>query len=354
MPRFFSKSEKKAGSPPGLQIATRADSGTASDICVLTYSIDSLETYHPPDIDAVPRLIQKKKTAWIQVTGIHDYFAFSRMGALFNIHTLTLEDMVNPAHPPKFEDFDTYYYVTLKQLAFDPKDHVISETQVSMAVMENLVIFVQDKPSPCLKAVEKRLETGRGNIRTAGSGYLAYALIDAVVDHSLDVISQITETVESVERDMLDDLNPDHLEQIHRLKREVIFFNKQLRPVRGAILSLIKSESPLVPDTIIRFYADILDHVNHILDAVTSLQELLSSMLDFYMSAQGNRMNEVMATLTMIATIFIPLSFLAGIYGMNFKFMPELEWRWGYFVLLGSMAVIGGTMVVYFKKKGWF
>lgn len=354
MPRFFSKLQKKAGSPPGLQIDARAASGTASDICVLTYSKDSLETYHPPDIDAALPLIQKEKTSWIQVTGIHDHFSFSRMGALFNIHTLTLEDMVNPAHPPKFEDFDNYYYVTLKELAFNHENHEISETQVSMAVMENLVIFVQDKPSPCLKAVEKRLEAGRGNTRTAGPGYLAYALIDAVVDHSLDVIGQIASAVESVERDMLEDLNPDHLEQIHRLKREVIFFNKQLRPVRGAILSLMKSESPLVPDTVIRFYADILDHVNHILDAVTSLQELLSSMFDFYMSTQGNRLNEVMATLTIIATIFIPLTFLAGIYGMNFKFMPELEWQWGYFVLLGSMAVIGGAMVAYFKNKGWF
>ncbi|WP_035235484.1 magnesium/cobalt transporter CorA [Desulfobacter vibrioformis] len=354
MPRFFRKSEKKAGSPPGLQIETRAALGTGSDICVLSYSKDSLETYYPPDIDAALPLIQKEKTTWIQVTGIHDHFAFSRMGELFNIHTLTLEDMVNPAHPPKFEDFDNYYYVTLKQLAFDPRNHEISENQVSLAVMDNLVIFVQDKPSPCLRAVEKRLEAGRGNIRTAGPGYLAYALIDAVVDQSFDVVGQIVETVESVERDMLENLNPDHLEQIHRLKREVIFFNKQLRPVRGALLSLIKSESPLVPDATIRFYADILDHVNHILDAVSSLQEILSSMLDFYMSAQGNRMNEVMATLTIISTIFIPLSFLAGIYGMNFKFMPELEWQWGYFALLGGMAAIGGAMVVYFKKKGWF
>lgn len=355
MLRFFNKLEKKAGSPPGLQIDALAASDTVSDICVLIYSKDSLETYHPPDMDAALPLIQnKKKTAWIQVTGIHDHFAFSRMGELFNIHTLTLEDMVNPAHLPKFEDFDNYYYVTLKQLAFDAENYEISETPVSMAVMENLLIFVQDRPCPCLKAVEKRLHAGRGKLRTAGSGYLAYALIDAVVDQALDVIGQIASAVESVERDMLEGLNPGHLEQIHRLKREVIFFNKQLRPVRGAILSLIKSESPFVPDTALRFYADILDHVNHILDAVTLLQELLSSMLDFYMSAQGNRMNEVMATLTIISTIFIPLSFLAGIYGMNFKFMPELEWQWGYFALLGSMAVIGGAMVFYFKKRGWF
>ena len=354
MPRFFSKSEKKAGSPPGLQAQPRAASGTVPDIRVLTYAKDVLETYQPQAIDAALPLVSKNKTTWIQVTGIDDHFTFSRMGELFNIHPLTLEDMVNPAHPPKFEDFDTYYYVTLKQLAFDSARHEISETQISMAVMEDLVIFVQERPSPCLKAVEKRVEAGRGKIRTAGPGYLAYALIDAVVDNSLDVIGQIAETVESVERDMLEDLNPDHLEQIHRLKREVIFFNKQLRPVRGAILGLIKSESPLVPNEAIRFYADIQDHVNHILDAMASIQELLSSMLDFYMSAQGNRMNEVMATLTIISTIFIPLSFLAGIYGMNFKFMPELEWQWGYFALLGGMAVIGSAMVLYFKKKGWF
>jgi magnesium transporter len=354
MPRFFKKSDKKAGAPPGLHIDGRDPLGKAPDICVLIYSKDTLETYQPQTVDSVVPLIEQGKTAWIQVTGTKDHFVFSKMGELFNIHTLTLEDMVNPAHPPKFEDFDNYYYVTLKQLAFDADSHEISETQVSMAVMENLVIFVQDKPSPCLKAVEKRLQAGRGNIRMAGPGYLAYALIDAVVDHSLDVIGQIASAVESVERDMLDDLNPGHLEQIHRLKREVIFFNKQLRPVRGAILGLMKSESPFVPHTVIRFYADILDHVNHILDSVTSLQELLSSMLDFYLSAQGNRMNEVMATLTIISTIFIPLSFLAGIYGMNFKFMPELEWQWGYFVLLGVMAVISGAMVVFFKKKGWF
>nr|WP_319495111.1 magnesium/cobalt transporter CorA [uncultured Desulfobacter sp.] len=354
MPRFFKKSDKKAGSPPGLHIDGRDPSSSAPDIRVLIYSQETLETHQISNIEDVKPLIQQGKAAWIQITGTNDHFVFSKLGELFNIHTLTLEDMVNPAHPPKFEDFDNYYYITLKQLAFDPTTHEISETQVSMAVMENVVIFIQDKPSPCLKAVEKRLLAGRGNIRTAGPGYLAYALSDAVVDHSLDVIGQIASAVESVERDMLEDLNPDHLGQVHRLKREVIFFNKQMRPVRGAILGLMKSESPFVPDAVIRFYADILDHVNHILDSVASLQELLSSMLDFYMSAQGNRMNEVMATLTIISTIFIPLSFLAGVYGMNFKFMPELEWQWGYFVLLGVMAMISGAMVVFFKKKGWF
>ncbi len=354
MPRFFRESEKKAGAPPGLQVDALPVAGPGADICVYTYSKESFEKHRPSDINAVLPLIREKKTAWIQVTGLGDLSLFSKMGDLFNIHTLTLEDMVNPAHPPKFDDFDNYFFVILKQLVFDPDTREVTVGQISLTVLDNLLIFVQEKRSPCLDPVEKRLEAGRGRIRTAGVGYLAYALIDAVVDQYFDVITQIADQVESLEHEMLESTGPDHLEQIHRLKREMIFLYKQIRPIREMVSDLMKSESPLIPGEAIRFYADIQDHIIHLLDTVNSLRELLSGMLDFYLSAQGNRMNEVMATLTIISTIFIPLSFLAGIYGMNFKFMPELEWQWGYFVLLGVMGTVGGAMVVYFRKKGWF
>ena len=354
MPRFFREQEKKAGAPPGLQADVHSGPGSGTDLRVVTYSKESIEHHILEDISAVVPLMREKETVWIQVTGLKDLSVFSKIGALFNIHTLTLEDMVNSSHPPKFDDFNTYFFVIMKQLDIGSDDQEVSVRQVSLAVFDNLLISVQEIPLPCFEPVEKRLEAGKGRIRTAGAGYLGYALIDAVVDQYYDVVARMADQVESLEHEMLDAAESVHLEPLHRLKREMIFLNKQIRPLREVVSNLMKSESALIPDEALRFYADIQDHIIHLLDTITSLRELLTGMLDFYLSAQGNRMNEVMATLTIISTIFIPLSFLAGVYGMNFKFMPELEWQWGYFLLLGVMAAIGGAMVVYFKKKNWF
>ncbi len=354
MSRFIKKSKKQAGAAPGLQIDPAAAKGPAPKIFVHTYSKDSFNETQVPDMDAAVPYIRDKEMAWIHVIGLGDLETLSKIGDLFHIHPLTLEDMANPGHPPKFEDFEDYFFVALRQLAYTPSKKMVSTHPFSIVACPNVLISVQEEEIPCLEPVLKRLRSGKGRIRNADSGYLAYALIDSIVDHYFQVLFQMGDEVETLEQEMLERVDPSHLERLHNLKREMIFSQKQVRPLREAVGSLISSESLLLPEETIRFYTDVYDHLIHILDTINSFRDLLSGMLDLYISVQANRTNDVMRTLTIIATIFIPLTFLAGIYGMNFKVMPELEWQWGYFGLLGLMAVVGGTMAVYFKKKGWF
>ncbi|WDP89641.1 MAG: magnesium/cobalt transporter CorA [Desulfobacter sp.] len=354
MPRFFRKSKKHAGASPGTLYDIKGPDAGESRISMIAYTEDSLEEAELDDIHSAVSFINESGIVWIHILGLPGEAVLSRIGELFNIHALTLEDVVNPGQRPKFEDFETYFYVALKQLDYDPLEKLLSAYHTSLIVCDNVLISFQEKEDPCLAPVKKRIRNGRGRIRKSGSGYLAYALVDSIVDHYYLTLAEIGDEIESLEREMLDSIYSDQLERIHGLKREMIFLRKQIWPVREALTRLMKSESPLLPGSTDRFLADVYDHVIHILDTVDTFRELLGSMLELYMSAQSNRMNEVMRTLTIIATIFIPLTFLAGIYGMNFKFMPELEWQWGYFGLLGIMAAVGSVMVIYFKWKKWF
>ena len=353
MSRFIRKTRKTAGTAPGTLPASQP-LATGSQIRVMAYSQTDLNEIAQGDIEQVRPLINGKDTVWIHVTGLQNADLLTRIGDLFNIHALTLEDIAYPGHRPKFEDVDDYFFMILKQLDYNSEDTMLSAGQISMVVRDNLLLSFQEKEDDCLEPVRKRLRAGRGRIRNSGAGYLVYALVDAIVDHYFHALSRMGDDIETLETQMLDDLEPWHLEEIHRLKREIIFFHKQVWPVREVVSRLIRSESPVMPTSTDRFMSDVSDHMGLILDTVESFRELTASMQSFYMSAMGDRMNQVMRTLTIIATIFIPLTFMAGIYGMNFKFMPELDWKWGYFALLGLMTLLGGGMMIYFKRKKWF
>jgi len=351
--RFIKRSAKKAGTAPGTLIHVGETRTEAVRLSLIDYDEANLTERVLFRIEDSFPLKDLPTATWINVDGIHDMPLMEKIGAHFGIHPLTLEDIVNTSQRPKLEDFDGYLYIVLKMLSYDAEAGHIRSEQISLVVGDNFVISFQETAGDAFDPIRERLRKGKGRIRKSGCGYLAYALIDAVVDHYYTVLETIGERVETIEEALMDDPERELLEEIHELKREMIFFRKQVWPVRELISGLTKSDSRLLRESNRIFFDDVYDHTIQVIDTIESFRDMLTSMLDLYLSTVSNRMNEVMKVLTIIATIFIPLTFVAGIYGMNFDFMPELHWRWGYFFVWGVMISVTAVMIVYFKRKKW-
>jgi magnesium transporter len=276
-----------------------------------------------------------------------------KIGANFTLHPLVLEDIVNTEHRPKFEDFDSYLFLVLKMLHYDVQTAEIHTEQVSLVITSNTVLSFQEKQGDVFEGVRERLRNNKGRIRKMGADYLAYALLDSVVDSYFGILEQIGEQLERMEDELVLHPTPETLHKIHHFKREMILLRKAVWPLRELIGGLQRNESAIITDATGIFLRDVYDHTIQILDTLETFRDVLSGLLDLYLSNISNRMNEVMKVLTIIATIFIPLSFFAGIYGMNFEHMPELHWRWSYPLLWLFMLTIGGGMLLYFRKKKW-
>jgi magnesium transporter len=351
--RFIQKSSKKAGTAPGTLIHMGERGAGPVRISLIDYDGDNLTERPLADIEASFPLKELPTVTWINVDGLHDIDLMEAIGTHFGIHPLTLEDILNTAQRPKMEDFEGYLYLVLKMLSYDPEAEHIRAEQISILVGDKFVISLQETAGDVFDPVRERIQRAKGRIRKAGCGYLAYALLDAIVDHYYAVLEAVGEKIEDFEELLMEDPEPELLEDIHELKREMIYFRKQVWPVRELLNGLTKSDSPLLQESNRIFFDDVYDHTIQVIDTIESFRDILSSMLDLYLSTVSNRMNEVMKVLTIIATIFIPLTFVAGIYGMNFDFMPELHWRWGYFAVWGVMLVITAAMIFYFKRKKW-
>ena len=267
---------------------------------------------------------------------------------------MTLEDITNTGHRPKLEEFTNYLFLTLKGLTYDAAASKVKSRQVSLILGDRYILSIQETPGDVYENIRKRLRRDRSRIRNSGSGYLMYALFDALIDHYYAVMTEVGEDIEALEGTILKDPVQGTLNRIHTLKREMLYMRKQVWPVREALSHILKEPLPLIQEVDTVRISDTYDHLINILEVIDSYRDLLLNMQDLYMSVINNRMNEVMKVLTIIATIFIPLTFIAGIYGMNFKFMPELDLKYGYFGVLGLMAVIAIGLVVYCRRKGWF
>jgi len=251
------------------------------------------------------------------------------------------------------EDFGDYLFIVLKMLHYDEEEDETKTEQVSLILSSKFVISFQENEGDVFDSVRDRIRSDRGRIRKMGVDYLAYSLIDAIVDNYFMVLEKIGEKIEDIEDEMVKNPTPEVLHTIHRLKRELIFLRKSVWPLREVISRLERWESPLIDKSIDIYLRDVYDHTIQVIDALETFRDMLSGMLDIYLSSVSNRMNEVMKVLTIIATIFIPLTLVAGIYGMNFKYMPELDWFWGYPMVYMIMLAIGVVMLIYFRKKKW-
>jgi magnesium transporter len=353
MPHFIKKSSKKAGLSPGSLVHIGDQKTETIKITLMNYDPELMLEKQLPAIEASFPYRDTPPVTWINVDGLHDVNVVEKMGAHFGIHPLVLEDIVNTGQRTKAEEFENYIYIVLKMLVFDETvDHIAAE-QVSLILGPHFLISFQEKEGDVFDFVRERIRKARGRIRKSGCDYLAYALMDAVVDHYFVILEKLGDKIELIEDQLLEKPTPRILEDIHHLKREIIFFRKQVWPLREVINNLIKDPSELIQETTDIFLRDVYDHTFQVIETIESFRDVLSGLSDLYLSTVSNRMNEVMKVLTIMATIFIPLTFIAGIYGMNFEFMPELKWRWAYPGLWVVLILIFVSMIAWFKRKKW-
>ncbi|MCB2193061.1 MAG: magnesium/cobalt transporter CorA [Deltaproteobacteria bacterium] len=339
--------------PPGSLVHVGEAASGPTRITVLEYDSQGVRTLEEPDTGQIEELKKEPQVVWFRVEGVHQVDVVARLGEIFGLHPLVQEDIVNTQQRPKLEEYDKYLYMVLRDLSFDSQKQEVVSKQVSLILGRGWVLSFTESGRDPFTAVAGRINGGRGRIRHLGADYLAYALIDSVVDHYFGVLEALADASQDLENQLDTAADQTVLHTLHRLKRQGLALRKAVWPLREVAGWLERGEHELVSSTVQPYLRDVYDHAVQVIDATESLRDSLASLMDLYLSVVSNRMNQIMKVLTIIATLFIPLTFIAGVYGMNFKYMPELEWPWGYYTALGLMAAVTVGMLIYFWRKRW-
>ena len=353
MPRLIRKGLKKRGLPPGSLVYTGEKKIDNVKISVIDYDQNNIQEKEVKDIKECFPFKDKPTVTWVNIDGLHDIEVIEKIGNYFEVHPLVLEDILNTDQRPKMENFDKYFFFIVKMLYFDEKLQEVHTEQVSLILGENFVISFQESIGDVFDSIRERIRNSKGRIRSRGTDYLIYALLDAIVDNYFIILEKIGENVESMEEDLITNPTPSTLQDIYNLKREMIYLRKSVWPLREVISGLQREESALIQESTDIYLRDLYDHTIQVIDTIETFRDMVSGMLDMYMSSVSNKMNEVMKVLTIFAAIFIPLTFVAGIYGMNFEIMPELHWQWGYLMVWIIIICVTLSMIIYFKRKKW-
>ncbi|MGC9512911.1 MAG: magnesium/cobalt transporter CorA [Fidelibacterota bacterium] len=344
---------RKTALPPGTLVFTGEQKMKQVEIHLIDYDSDSIHEKELKDIEKAFPFKDLPTVTWVNVNGLHDITLIEKLGKHYTIHPLILEDILSVNQRPKMEESGKILFIVLKMLRYQEATESVESEQVSLILGKNFLFTFQEKPGDVFEPVRDRLRQHKGRIRTLGPDYLAYALIDAIVDNYFLVLEKMGDRIEALEERLVQNPTDDILHILHRLKREMIYLRKSVWPLRELLNGLERSESSLIQQSTGVYLRDVYDHTIQIIDTIESYRDIISGMLDTYLSSVSNKMNEVMKVLTIIATIFIPLTFIAGIYGMNFEYMPELGWKWSYPLVWLLMVGVGILMVVYFRKKKW-
>jgi magnesium transporter len=348
-----SKRSEKAGLSPGTLKYVGDEKSGKPRITVIDYDASGFLEKEVASVEECFPFKETSTVTWINVDGVHDASVIEKLGAHFDIHPLVLEDIMTTTQRPKTEDLGGAVFVVLRMIEYDEKCAETTADQLSLILGPNYVLTFQETPGDCFGPVRDRIRSGKGRIRKLGPDYLAYAVIDAVVDNYFFVLEKLGERIDALEEQLVAEPRRELLGEIHRLKREMIELRKSVWPLREVVSGLERSESPLIRKSTGVFLRDLYDHGIQVIDTVESFREMLSSMVETYLSSLSNRMNEIMKVLTIISTIFIPITFLVGLYGMNFVHFPEIKWRWGYaFVWVLIIGSVGG-MFAFFRRKKW-
>jgi len=350
---FLKKRSKKSGLPPGTPVYIGKEKVGKVTITIIDYDEAGFQEKEVKTIEETLSFKDKPTITWINLDGVHQLTDIEKIGTHFKIHPLVLEDIMNTGQRPKMEVFDQYIFIVLKMLRIEDEENETKTEQVSIIIAPNLVISLQESKGDVFDPIRERIRSDRGRIRKMGADYLAYALIDAIVDNYFIILEKLGEKIEDMEDELISNPSPETLQTIHSLKREMIFLRKSVWPLRELISRLERWESQLIDKSTYIYLRDLYDHTIQVIDSIETFRDMLSGMLDIYLSSVSNRMNEVMKVLTIIATIFIPLTLIAGIYGMNFRYMPELESPWAYPMVYFIMLIIGIVMLIYFRRKRW-
>jgi len=353
MVKLMKNVSQKAGFAPGSIIHVGEQKVEEVKISIIDYDADKFEEKESVNIEESFAFKDTPTITWINISGIHQTEIIEKIGKHFQLHPLLMEDILNTGHRPKMEDFGEYIFVVLKMLYQENEDGEITSEQVSLFFGQNYVISFQESEKDIFDILRDRMRHGKGRIRKMGADYLAYAIIDAVVDNYFKILEDIGEQIENTEEILLDRPSPEILQTIHSMKNDMLFLRKAIWPFREVISSLERGESDLIKETTIIYLHDVYEHTIQVIDTIEMFRDIISGMLDTYLSSISNKMNEVMKVLTIFASIFIPLTFMAGVYGMNFEFMPELHWRWSYPILWIAMLSVGIFLLVFFKRKKW-
>ncbi len=353
------KRSKKSGLPPGTLVYVGKERTKKVRISVIDYNDTEFREWELKKIEECYPLKEKPTVTWVNIDGIYDTSIIEKIGNNYGFHPLLLEDIVNTNQRPKMDDYGEYIYFVLKMLSYDEKKNKINSEQISLILGNNYVISFQEDIGDVFNNIRERIRNSKGRIRKMGADYLAYSLIDAIVDNYFTILEKFGENIEEIEEILVTDPEPETLQTIHSLKREMIILRKSVWPLRELISGLERTESKLILESTDIFLRDLYDHTIQVIDTVETYRDMLSSMVDLYLSSISNKMNQVMKVLTIIATIFIPLTFIAGIYGMNFDpesspfNMPELGWYWGYVSVWVVMIIISILMLIYFRIRKW-
>lgn len=356
--RRYKHSEKKVGASPGSLIYVGQDIDHKTNIRRIEYNEADYT------VETVKRLATCSKpvetsplVSWLDIDGIHEPIVVERIGQQYHLHPLLLEDVMNSQQKPKVEEYDgAYLFATMKMLHFNLKSQELESEHLSFVLGKNyLISFQEERKSDIFQPVLDRIQASAGKTRRNGPDYLLYALMDLVVDHYFVVLDNIGEKLEILENSIIEQVaGQQTLTRMYTLKRELTLMRKLVWPVREMINRMVLEESDLIKPATMPFLRDLYDHVVQVIDSIDSYRELATSLLDVYLSTLSNRMNSVMKTLTIFSAIFMPLTFIVGVYGMNFDNMPELHTRNGYYVVWGIMAVLTVLMVIYFRRRRWF
>mgnify|MGYP006284752119 CR=1 FL=1 len=357
--RYLKKRSHTLGLPPGSLVHVGKKRSKPIKITVFDFNENQFDEKKADYLEDCFIYRDTDTVTWINIDGVHDAKLIESIGLHFGLHPLVLEDIMNTGQRPKIEFFDEHVYFVLKMLYSDGKTKEIQAEQISIILTKNVVISFQERSGDIFDNIRDRIRGGKGRIRKMGTDYLAYTLMDAIVDHYFVIMESIGEVIEDMENELVENPQPETLQSIHRLKTDIIFLRKSVWPLRELISSFIRDENQLITEATTIYLRDVYDHTIQVMDAIESYRDMISGMLDIYMSSVSNKMNEVMKVLTIFASIFIPLTFIAGIYGMNFNpdispfNMPELNWFWGYPMVIFVMIMMTGIMLFYFKKKNW-
>ena len=348
------RSSKKSGLPPGTLVHIGEERTDQAKISLIRYN--ELEV-HEEDITSLEHLdgLSAKggedTVAWINLEGVHHLEAIEGIGKDFGIHALTLEDLANTEQRPKIEEYEDYLFFVLK--TFDYVDHKLRMAQVGLVLKPKILISFEETSGAIFNTIKDYIRSGKGRIRKEGSDYLAYCLIDTIVDHYFNVLEQLGEDIELLQEELISRPTNRTLQRVHRIKREMLGFRRAVWPLRESVGGLLRGESAPIQKSTLVYLRDVYDHIIHAIDSIEIYRETLAGLIELYLSSMSNRMNEIMKVLTVIATIFMPLTFIVGLYGMNFKYMPELDSPWGYPAVLLVMASVAALMLFFFRKKKW-
>lgn len=347
------KTSKKKGMSPGSLVFIGEKKTEKMSVRIMDFNVENITEKITDNLTECCEFKDSPNISWLDFTGLHDVEKIGEIGKMFEIHPLVIEDILNTSQRPKIEIFDNYFFIVFKMLYFNAKISRIESEQVSLIVTKNKVLSFQEKEGDVFDPLRERIRKSKGRVKSMGSDYLAYEILDIIVDNYLEILETLGEQIEVLEEELMKNPGSKTLGKIYRLKREILMVRKSVWPLRDVVSKLERGDIDMIEKKTEIYIRDLYDHVVQVIDTVETFRDMSTGLLDLYLSSVSFKMNDIMKVLTIISTIFIPLTFIAGVYGMNFENMPELRSDYGYFVVIAGMLLVGIGMIFYFRKKKW-